>query len=56
MPSMQTFLDSIADFWALQSVALLGFCAAVTDAYNVGVLLSWYHSIDMDCTLFHVKF
>jgi hypothetical protein len=40
----------------LTSVAVLGLSVVATDAYTVGVLRFWRHSIDLDCILLHVKF
>jgi hypothetical protein len=54
---MVHFLESITVFWgAFQSAVGVELCVALTDAYNITTVRSWYQSPGMDCILFHVKF
>lgn len=40
----------------LPAAAVLGLFSVGTNAYDVGMLWSWYHSIAINCALSHVKF
>lgn len=40
----------------VQSEAVSRLCVVFKDTYNIGKRCSWWHSIDMDCILFPMKF
>jgi hypothetical protein len=40
----------------LESVAVLGFSVAFTDAYNTGILPFYYHSVDIHPVMLQVEF
>lgn len=56
VPDRLGFLRSVAVFGGTPIGRSFGALCSAQDAYNIGVVRSWWSSTDTDCTLFHVKF
>jgi hypothetical protein len=56
MPMMLSLVDELPNFGLSKSIAVLGLCGALREAYNSGILQVWDPSIDIPSVLFHVEF
>jgi hypothetical protein len=50
------FLSGLSSLGPFRSVTSLTLWAVLIDVYNMEMLYSWHHSIDITLTLLHVKF
>lgn len=53
---MVGFVESIPTFGGTAISRFLPLCVDLADAYKLDNACLWYHSIDMECLLFHIDF